>query len=162
MGLRVRLAQWLRPDPWPSAAWVIAGLAGITGLTACGLGPQEQARDLGARWFVGSMPLQARMVGHAQDLPAAAAACINCHGAGASNERFAVALDRAWLTQAQTRRGGPSSRYNATSFCRVLREGIDPAWVVVNQTMPRYQVTDLQCRALWMHLTQAGRPDARR
>lgn len=152
----------MRRAPVGRAAWVLAAFAGITGLTACGLGPQEQLRQLGQRWFNGATPLQARMVGHAQDLPAAAAACINCHGAGASNERFAVALNRTWLTQPQTRRGGPLSRYDATSFCRVLREGIDPAWVVVNQTMPRYEVTDLQCRALWTHLTQAGRPDARR
>lgn len=148
-----------RPARWSSVACV---LTGWLGLAACGLGPQEQMRQLGQRWFNGAMPLQARMVGHAQDLPAAAAACINCHGASASNERFAVALNRNWLTQPQARRGGPVSRYDAKSFCRVLREGIDPAWVVVNQTMPRYEVTDLQCRALWMHLSQPGRPDARR
>lgn len=151
--MRCRVRHTVR---WLSAACVLVGL------TACGLVPQEQLRQLGQRWFNGATPLQARMVGHAQDLPAGAAACINCHGAGASNERFAVALNRTWLTQPQTRRGGPLSRYDATSFCRVLRDGIDPAWVVVNQTMPRYQVTDLQCRALWTHLTQAGRPDARR
>ncbi|WP_152987662.1 hypothetical protein [Aquabacterium parvum] len=148
-----------RPARWMSVACVLMGGAL---LTACGLAPQEQLRQLGQRWFNGEAPLQARMVGHAQDLPAAAAACINCHGAGASSERFAVALNRNWLTQPQARRGGPLSRYDATSFCRVLREGIDPAWVVVNQTMPRYEVTGLQCRALWMHLIQAGRPDAGR
>lgn len=141
--------------------WLVVAFA-LAGLSACSLGPQEQLRQLGQRWFNGSMPLQARMVGHSQDLPAQAAACINCHGAGAPSERFAVALDRAWLTRAQTRRGGPLSRYDAQGFCRVLREGIDPAWVVVNQTMPRYQLTDLQCQALWMHLTQAGRPHASR
>ena len=140
----------------------LAGACLLVGLAGCGLGPQEQVRHLGQTWFEGRAPLKARMVSHDQDLPAAAAACINCHGARLPSERFAVALDRAWLTQAQPRRGGPPSRYDARAFCRVLREGVDPAWVVVNQTMPRYEVTDLQCQALWMHLTQAGRPHASR
>ncbi len=142
--------------------WVLALALIAAGLSACGLGAQEQARQLGQRWFEGAMPLKGRMVGHGQDLPAAAAACINCHGATSQRERFAVALDRAWLTQAQPRRGGPASRYDAKGFCRVLREGVDPAWVVVNQTMPRYELTDLQCQALWLHLTYEGRLLAKR
>lgn len=133
---------------------VLAAMMATAGLGACGLGPQEQARQLGQLWFEGAMPLQARMVGHGQDLPASAAACINCHGAGPQRERFAVALERAWLTEPRQRRGGPASRYDAKGFCRVLREGVDPAWVVVNQTMPRYELTDLQCQALWLHLTR--------
>jgi len=139
--------------------WWLAGalLLPVVGLNGCGLGAQEQARQLGQRWFEGAMPLKARMVGHGQDLPAAAAACINCHGVTSQRERFAVALDRTWLTQPQPRRGGPASRYDAQRFCRLLRDGIDPAWVVVNQTMPRYELTDLQCQALWLHLTREGR-----
>lgn len=132
---------------------MIAVASVTVGLGACGLGPQEQARQLGQRWFEGSMPLKGRMIGHGHDLPAAAAACINCHGAPEPGERFAVALDRSWLTQPQARRGGPASRYDVKRFCRVLREGVDPAWVIVNQAMPRYDVTDLQCQAIWLHLT---------
>ena len=150
LGGRVRLLRW--------------GAAGIVamGLGACGLGPQAQLGDMGQRWYEGHAPLQARMIGHTQDLPANAAACVNCHGAGGDNGRFAAALNRGWLTRPQARRGGPPSVYDAQRFCRALREGVDPAWVVVNQAMPRYALTDLQCRALWTHLTRSGPTDAPR
>lgn len=140
---------------WSGRTRTLAAVGLVALVAGCGLGPQEQARQLGQAWFEGRLPLKARMVSHGQDLPASAAACINCHGARSPGERFAVALDRRWLTQAQPRRGGPASRYDAQAFCRVLREGVDPAWVVVNQTMPRYDLTDLQCQALWLHLTRA-------
>lgn len=143
----------------PRLALVVALAASLGG---CGLGPQEQLRQMGQRWYEGRAPLQGRIIGHSQDLPANAGACVNCHGAGAGNGRFAAALNRDWLTRPQVRRGGPPSVYDAQGFCRVLREGVDPAWVVVNQTMPRYALTDLQCRALWTHLTRAGANDVAR
>jgi hypothetical protein len=34
-----------------------------------------------------------------------------------------------------------------------MREGIDPAWVVIPQTMPRYAFTDQECGALWAFLS---------
>jgi hypothetical protein len=141
--------------------WMVGALT-LAGLSACSMVPQEQVRQLGQRWFAGSTPLKGRMIGHEQDLPAAAAACINCHGATSQRERFALALNRAWLTQPQARRGGPPSRYDVKSFCRVLREGVDPAWVVINQTMPRYDITDFQCQALWLHLNREASPHANR
>lgn len=140
----------------------LAGALIFAGLSACGLGPQDQARQLGQRWFEGSMPLKGRMIGHEQDLPTTASVCINCHGASSQQQRFALDLNRAWLTQPQARRGGPASRYDVKSFCRVLRDGVDPAWVVINQAMPRFDVTDLQCRALWLHLTREASPHANR
>jgi hypothetical protein len=50
------------------------------------------------------------------------------------------------------RRGGPASRYDALSFCKVIREGLDPANVVINSAMPRYQVSDAQCTSLWSYV----------
>ena len=54
--------------------------------------------------------------------------------------------------QPRSRRGGPPSAYDAASLCELLREGIDPAWVMVRQEMPRYAATDAQCIALWAFL----------
>jgi len=57
------------------------------------------------------------------------------------------------LLSSLPRRGGPPSRYELGAFCRLLRVGIDPASVVIPGNMPRYQVTDQECRELWTYLT---------
>ncbi|TDM09719.1 MAG: hypothetical protein C4K60_10980 [Ideonella sp. MAG2] len=120
----------------------------------------------GMALFHGARPLQGRVVGHQVDLPAAAVACINCHGDAASERpraaaadaaasglapRFAPPLTAQHLAQALKRRGGPASRYDATSLCLLLREGLDPATVMIPQTMPRYQVSEAQCADLWQY-----------
>jgi hypothetical protein len=70
------------------------------------------------------------------------------------SNRFGPALNAAWLTQAQSRRGGPPSVYSVQAFCKLLRDGIDPAWVLVNQTMPHYAVTDAQCDQIWAYVNR--------
>ena len=111
---------------------------------------QGEASKLGA--------LSGRLAGHADDLPAMATRCTNCHTSGGGTDapsktpEFAPRLNRQGLTQPTPRRGGPPSAYDAASLCKLLREGIDPAWVMVRQEMPRYAATDAQCVALWTFL----------
>lgn len=104
-------------------------------------------------------PLRGRLNGHTIDLPAAATRCINCHAGVATTDAlgaaaFATPLHAGTLLHAMSRRGGPPSTYDAASLCRVLRDGIDPAFVIVDQAMPRYPASDAQCAALWTWLTR--------
>jgi hypothetical protein len=106
-----------------------------------------------------AMVLRGRLAGHPGHLPPEATRCVNCHATGASAARpaavsFGPSLDATLLVRALPRRGGPPSRYDADSLCRLLREGIDPAWVVVDASMPRYDISDAQCEALWMRLAR--------
>ncbi|RZM00732.1 MAG: hypothetical protein EOP73_15405 [Variovorax sp.] len=106
--------------------------------------------------------LRGRLAGHPDDLPPAATRCVNCHAIGEAPGRPATAtfgplLGPATLAWALPRRGGPPSRYDAASLCRLLREGIDPAWVMVDAAMPRYAVSDAQCEALWARLAGPSR-----
>jgi hypothetical protein len=137
------------------------------------------ALQQGRALFTGAEALTARSGGpHGTDLPPAASRCINCHSApglrppsvaagpsprpspasaaGAPQPAavaFGPALSAAALLQPQTRRGGPPSRYDAQALCRLLREGQDPAGVLLSAAMPRYTLSDAQCRALWTLLT---------
>ena len=63
-------------------------------------------------------------------------------------------LSAATLTGLLPRRGGPASRFDEAALCRLLREGIDPAHVLLPKTMPRYAIDDADCRALWTWLTR--------
>lgn len=160
----------------PSAAQAAAHAAGRP--TAA----SEPAVAQGAALFAGEAapglpPLQGRMVGHVNALPAAATRCASCHSttaittarsaaaassigtplrpdALAEGAGFGAVLNARTLGQAQPRRGGPPSAYDASSLCKLLREGIDPAWVLINTAMPRYDASDAQCAALWAWLMQ--------
>ncbi|HXI60327.1 MAG TPA: hypothetical protein VNO55_29885 [Polyangia bacterium] len=106
---------------------------------------------LGQALFTGARPLAAHVAGQDFALPQDAVACTNCHQGQPPNV-FGPPLTRATLTRARARRGGPASVYDDARFCRALRDGIDPALVVIPQTMPRYAFSDPQCRALWAFL----------
>lgn len=113
--------------------------------------------ELGARLFDGRATLQARLPGGDVALPVAASRCANCHrrdgpAPAASAAGFGPALTSAWLRTRQARRGGPPSAYDAAAFCRVLRTGIDPAQVIIDQRMPRYAASEAECAALWAYL----------
>ncbi len=115
----------------------------------------------GRQLFDGELALAARIAGQDFALPAAASRCVNCHAAGrggaasppAATQQVGPALTQRTLTEAVRRRGGPPSRYDAASLCRLLRSGVDPAYVMILRTMPRYEITDDDCRSLWLHLT---------
>lgn len=117
--------------------------------------------DQGQALFEGRAPLLARIAGQDFALPTDASRCTNCHRPAPTvprtdTQRFGPLLTAALLTEPQRRRGGPPSRYDAMSLCKLLRTGIDPAHVMVARTMPRYEIGDDQCHALWAYLTRQG------
>ena len=121
------------------------------------------SREAGRRLFEGQTPLAAQISGQGLALPPQASRCTNCHAeatdarASEPNRAFAPVLSPDGLRRSQPRRGGPPSRYDVASMCRVLRTGIDPASVIVDRNMPRYELTDADCNALWVYLTEATR-----
>ncbi len=106
----------------------------------------------GARLFDGRDALGARLAGHTLAMPSQATTCLNCHHGA---QPIGPPLSAASLKLTRPRRGGPPSRYDESSFCKVLRTGVDPAFVVLNQEMPHYQITAEQCASLWRFLTHA-------
>jgi hypothetical protein len=130
--------------------------------------------EAGKALFSGSVALSARMVGHDTDLPPETVRCSNCHtrqrpaplasataptaataGARALSPRdvYGSALSAKALFESRPRRGGPPSRYDLAAFCRVLAQGIDPAHVMIAQTMPRYRLSAEQRENLWSFVT---------
>ena len=151
----------------------IAAGVGVLMLAAALLALRQQGRCVavarGEALFQGATQFPGRLAGHAQALPTAATRCVNCHGrsddvaaiaraAGntgwsASLVRTAPSLGHATLAVLRSRRGGPASAYDAAALCRLLRDGIDPAQVVIAGAMPRYEPTEAQCADLWAALT---------
>lgn len=138
-------------------------------LAAAGAGAwwwyQQAQQSEGEALFRGEQPLPAHLAGQTMPLPAMATRCINCHetrqpaaltdgaSAAASARTYASPLSAVWLKEARLRHGGPATAYDAQSLCQVLRNGIDPAKVMVSTVMPRYDATEAQCTALWAYLT---------
>jgi hypothetical protein len=158
--------------------WRLSGLALAGGVLVLALAAgvwrarvASKKAQAGKALFSGSVALSARMVGHETDLPPETVRCSNCHGrqsatpslaatpASAGAQALAPAdvygstLSAAALLDARPRRGGPPSRYDLAAFCKVLAQGIDPAHVMIPQTMPRYRLTPEQCDSLWSFVT---------
>jgi hypothetical protein len=142
----------------------VVAAAGVTS-TLILLWLRASTRERGSRLFHGATPLTGRLTGHEEPLPADFAKCQNCHqleseptpkqtaaAADAPAERVGPKLGAVSLTRAVQRRGGPASAYTSDTFCRLLRDGIDPAQIMIPQLMPRYTVTDEECNALWTYL----------
>jgi hypothetical protein len=107
--------------------------------------------------YRGHEPLRGSIRGHDDLLPPETIICANCHNANPAarlSARPAPQLDAALLLQMRQRHGGPPSRYDRESFCRLLRNGSDPAYVLIAREMPAYDVTDEQCSSLWIFLTE--------
>jgi hypothetical protein len=136
-----------------AAKWSI-GLAALwLSVAAAAQTPAESSAGRGEQLFVGQEPLKGAIVGHDDALPAYASKCVNCHDPAANEQAsYGSKLTPAALLEAAARRGGPPSRYEARSFCRLLRTGIDPAHVLILRAMPRYEIDDAQCLALWNYL----------
>ncbi|HEU4404285.1 MAG TPA: hypothetical protein VFS43_03200 [Polyangiaceae bacterium] len=135
----------------------LASVAALSLLLLSGAAARPGPAARGQKLFLGATPIEAKMVGHAQALPPDAVRCTNCHQREAEPPRegieaFAPKLGPLALTRPVARRGGPPSRYDARSFCRLLRDGVDPAHVMIPQTMPRYAASDADCEALWAYL----------
>jgi hypothetical protein len=104
--------------------------------------------------YHGYWPLTGRISGHDSDLPAFASRCANCHDAvRAAAARPIAPLTQASLTQPHSRRGGPATSFTETSFCSLLRDGIDPAYVLADRTMPHYDLPEASCHALWRYVS---------
>ncbi|SIT39030.1 conserved hypothetical protein [Paraburkholderia ribeironis] len=110
----------------------------------------------GRQLYEAAVPIRARLAGHHLDLPPAATRCANCHATAIQigQAGFAPALTATLLTESHPRRGGPASRYDVAAFCRAVRDGLDPNSVIIDEVMPRYDMSREQCSALWVFLTQ--------
>lgn len=115
----------------------------------------DSSAATGRRMFFGEDTLQAAIAGHAESLPPRMVSCSNCHlgeaGLGAGRS-FAPLLDRQGMTELVARRGGPPSAFSLASFCRTLRTGVDPAYILITRRMPRYAISDDQCLDLWHYV----------
>lgn len=132
-------------------------------LTTAAQGAEPGDADRGRLLYLGQSPLVARIAGQDFALPAHASRCANCHlpSASAANattaadtQRVGPVLTPAMLTEPTRRRGGPPSRFDSATFCRLLRTGVDPAHVLIERTMPRYHISDTDCSSLWRHLSE--------
>src|SRR5690349_5735445 len=102
--------------------------------------PARAQPEEGAALFTGTLPLTAHLRGHDEMLPPFAARCINCHSRDQTATAPGPALTRRSMTGFHQRRGGPESAFDAESFCRLLRTGIDPRAIVVRSAMPVYRI----------------------
>jgi len=149
----------LRRDPRYAVALMIT-LWMITA-SGCALnqddGAQQTPYERGENIYLGKESTPARIAGHQDPLPPKFTRCINCHASGrtvSGNTESAPSLSRASLLQTQARRGGPAFAYERISFCATLRSGVDPEHVVLNRAMPRFDMDNEQCLALWLYLTE--------
>jgi len=113
----------------------------------------------GRALFTGGVELQGRLYSHLADMPPATVRCANCHALAdgpAVPRSLAPRLGHDLLLRPQPRRGGPTSVYDRAGFCQLLRKGLDPALVLISVEMPRYDINDAACRALWRYLTENG------
>jgi hypothetical protein len=105
--------------------------------------------------YHGEEALNGRIRGHDDVLPPDTVRCVNCHEAKI-NARLpgkpAPLIDSALLLEMRHRRGGPPSRYDQAAFCRLLRTGSDPAYILIAREMPAYDLEDAQCASLWTFL----------
>jgi hypothetical protein len=114
----------------------------------------------GRSLFFGETPLRGIIQGHDRPLSPELVRCANCHlpdsrsTSGVSN--VTPRLDRSGLTELRRRRGGPPSQFTPSSFCRLLRTGVDPAYILITRQMPRYTLEDAQCLDLWQYLMEQG------
>jgi hypothetical protein len=132
-------------------------------LTALLVAATAQA-DPGEDLYSGRLPMEARLRGDSRPLAQSAARCVNCHEPGPrqslADTAYAPRLDKTSLATSNPRRGGPSSVYDEQSFCRLLREGIDPAYMLLRRSMPVFEVDDAQCASLWQYLSQRAAQEA--
>ncbi|MFL9886046.1 hypothetical protein PQR66_23610 [Paraburkholderia agricolaris] len=143
-----------RPAARASIGFVLAAAALlVNAVHAADAAGQCEAADLGCAIFNGQHALAAQLRGDDRTLPASTTRCINCHTQTDPAGAFAPPLTRDYLLDAVNRRGGPPSHYDLASFCRVLKNGVDPAGVVLRKSMPHYQISDAECTALWRFIT---------
>lgn len=149
--------------PVPPAHVVIADIVlfallalGLLGSPA-GCKGVSKAGDRGEGMFIGRESLKGRIREHQTVLPPEVVRCGNCHAAekqAGIPAPLAPRIDRTLLLLERQRRGGPPSAYDPQSLCKLLRTGIDPAYILIAREMPIYDVDDAQCASLWRFLTE--------
>jgi len=135
------------------------GLCGLTA-TVSGQTASVDAFERGRDLFEGRIEMHGRILTHTMDLPPSVVRCGNCHAVAAGPEvRLSLAprLTHDLLLAPRARRGGPPSIYDRKRFCTLLREGRDPAQVIISEEMPRYRMDDADCWALWTFVTGSTR-----
>jgi hypothetical protein len=153
---------------WARSVLFGVAIAGMTRIDPVLTHTPEQAGNgsssPGRGLFFGETPLHGIISGHNLPLPPKMVSCANCHlqgwlpASGVSNS--APRLDRSSLTEFRRRRGGPLSQFTPATFCRLLRTGVDPAYILITRRMPRYTIEDRQCLYLWQYLMeQRDAPD---
>jgi hypothetical protein len=132
-----------------SLSWLAAAAAALAQVP---VDEFERGRDL----FEGRIEMHGRILTHTTDLPPGVVRCGNCHAVATGPEvRLSLAprLTHDLLLAPRARRGGPPSIYDRNRFCTLLREGRDPALVIISEEMPRYRLDDTNCWALWKFIT---------
>jgi hypothetical protein len=127
---------------------------GVMGMLPVSAAPSARGEAI----YGGSTALNARIAGHSDVLPAVATACINCHAVNATaadNSAAPSILDGA-LARVQSRRNGPPGNYDAQRLCHALRSSTDPLQIRLPARMPRYDIGDEDCVALWQFLNTAS------
>jgi hypothetical protein len=130
-----------------TAIFLVAVNPETNGADAC------RSMDLGCEIYSGQHALVAHLRDDSRVLPDSAVRCINCHGHSDNATSFAPPLTSQYLLNDIRRRGGPPSRYNLSSFCRVLNVGVDPTGIVLKKVMPQFTLSDEECAALWNFVT---------
>lgn len=148
---------------WGHRRTVVRAAIGLAFSAVVHLAGAESAcepMDVGCRIFAGQQPVVAHLRDDPRALPAATARCIQCHTPQDGAPAFAPPLSSGYLLGAMRRRGGPPSGYDQAAFCRALRDGVDPAGVLLRKAMPNFQVSDDECAALWRFVTARHDPPA--
>ena len=116
----------------------------------------EESR--GKALFHGEIELDAKLAYTQMPLATPASRCVNCHTVGCGTTQAELGsppeLGSARLLQKMVRITGPAVDYDLPSFCKVLREGLNPAYVSLAANMPIFDVGDADCQALWRYLTE--------
>jgi hypothetical protein len=136
-----------------SAARASIGLALLIAVRLVHAAELCEPADLGCAIFNGQHAIPAHLRDDDRPLPTWTTRCVNCHTQADPAATFAPPLTAGNLLDAKSRRGGPPSRYDPTTFCRALKDGVDPASVVLRKSMPHYQISEAECAALWRFVT---------
>jgi hypothetical protein len=135
------------------AAGAMIGLA--LAAIACPVSAEQSCDPsaLGCLIFNGQHAIPAHLRDDDRPLPDWTTRCVNCHTQTGAAAAYAPPLTAESLLVAERRRGGPPSNYDSVTFCRAVKDGIDPSEVLLRKAMPQYQISDAECTALWQYLT---------
>lgn len=121
-------------------------------LDYCAMAPVSKARD----YYSGPARMRAHLDGIDALLEPSSVRCSNCHGVDAGGIPLGVIkgtnIHSASLGNRRSA-SGASWSYDGASFCTAVRKGIDGSGRILEPGMPRYDITDSQCRSLWNYVT---------